>query len=213
VSVAVKICGLSTAEAVTAAVEGGAAMVGFVFFPPSPRSLEPERAAELAALVPDHVTKVALTVDADDALFDAVVAHLDPGILQLHGKEGPARMMVLRQRYGREIMKAVAISGPGDVVRARRYEDSADRLLFDAKPPKGATRPGGNALVFDWAVLAGETWSKPWMLAGGIHAGNLAEAVEVSGAAMVDVSSGVEDTPGVKNTGKIREFLALAASL
>ncbi|MCP5370324.1 MAG: phosphoribosylanthranilate isomerase [Hyphomicrobiales bacterium] len=212
-TVHVKICGLSTAEAVAAAVAGGAAMVGFVFFPPSPRSLTPARAAELAAAVPAGVAKVALTVDADDALIDTVVAHLRPDILQLHGHESPARIAALRARHGLEIMKAVAIAGPGDVVRARGYESCVDRLLFDAKPPKDATRPGGNALVFDWALLADEHWSRPWMLAGGIDAGNLAEAVEVSGAAMVDVSSGVEDAPGVKNPQKIRDFLALAATL
>jgi phosphoribosylanthranilate isomerase len=212
-SLEVKICGLATEDAVAAAVDGGAAYVGFVFFPPSPRSIEPARQAALAAQVPSAVTKVALTVDADDAWLDAIVSGGAVDMLQLHGAEPPERVAAVKARHGLPVMKAVAISGLGDVAVARTYETTADRLLFDARPPKGATRPGGNALAFDWRLLGGEDWRLPWMLAGGLDADNLAEAVTTSGAAAVDVSSGVEDRPGAKNLAEIRRFLAAAAAL
>ncbi|MCB2102016.1 MAG: phosphoribosylanthranilate isomerase [Rhodobacterales bacterium] len=209
----VKICGLMTAPAVDWAVEAGAALVGFVFFPPSPRSLAPEAAAPLIAAVPPPVTPTALVVDADDAWLDAVVAVARPRMLQLHGKETPERVAQVKARYGLPVMKAWAVAEPADVQAARAYEGVADRLLFDAKPPKGATRPGGNALAFDWALLAGTSWAVPWMLAGGLEPGNVAQAVAVSGARAVDVSSGVEDAPGVKNLEKIRAFLAAVKGL
>ena len=212
-SLEVKICGLATEAAVAAAVAGGARYVGFVFFPPSPRSIEPTRQAALAAAVPAGVTKVALTVNADDAWLDAIVTGGAIDMLQLHGSEAPERVTEIKDRFGLPTMKAVAISGPDDVQVARSYEAAADRVLFDAKPPAGATRPGGNALAFDWRMIAGQDWHLPWMLAGGLDADNLAEAVAMSGATMVDVSSGVEDRPGEKNVDEIRRFLAAAATL
>jgi len=208
----VKICGLMTEEAVSAAVAGGARFVGFVFFPPSPRSLTPASAAELTGAVLAGVTKVALTVDAEDDYLNAIVASASIDMLQLHGVETPERVADIRARHGLPVMKAVAIAGSDDIARARTYEAVADRLLFDTRPPEGATRPGGNALAFDWELIRGETWRRPWMLAGGLSADNVAEAVRVSGAPAVDVSSGIEDAPGVKNISKIKAFLEAAAS-
>jgi phosphoribosylanthranilate isomerase len=212
-AVEAKICGLKDAASLEAAAEGGAAMVGFVFFPPSPRSIEPAEQAKLAAFVPKDIPKVGLVVDADDGLLDRLVGEARLDMLQLHGLENPERVQAIRARYGLPVIKAVAISGFKDIVLGRDYEAVADRLLFDARPPKGATRPGGNAVAFDWMLLKDQPWHKPWLLAGGIHEGNVAEAVAASGARMVDVSSGVEDRPGVKNPEKIRRFLALARSL
>ena len=207
---AVKICGLMSADAVDASVEAGADMVGFVFFPPSPRSLSVADAAALTARVPDHVMRVALSVDADDALLDAIAADAGVDMMQFHGHEPFERISEVRDRYGLPVMKAVAISGPEDVTRGHAYADVADRLMFDAKPPKDATRPGGNALSFDWQLIAGESWSKPWILAGGLTPQNVADAIAASGATAVDVSSGVEDAPGVKNPEDIRGFIAAA---
>jgi len=203
-----KICGLMAADAVAAAVEAGAAMVGFVFFPPSPRSVSIEACAALTATVPAGVTKVALSVDADDALVADIANRAGVDMMQLHGRETPARTAQVRETFGLPVIKAVAIAGPDDVARARDYEAAADMLMFDAKPPKEATRPGGNALAFDWKLIAGERWAKPWILAGGLTPENVAEAIRISGAPAVDVSSGVEDSPGVKNAAKIRAFLA-----
>ena len=207
---AVKICGLMSADAVDAAVEAGADMVGFVFFPPSPRSLSVADAAALTARVPDQVTCVALSVDADDPLLDAIVADAGVDMMQFHGHESLERVTEVRDRYGLPVMKAVAIAGPEDVTQALAYADVADRLMFDAKPPKGATRPGGNALAFDWQLIAGASWSKPWILAGGLTPENVADAIAASGATAVDVSSGVEDASGAKNPEKIRDFIAAA---
>ncbi|MCU0837924.1 MAG: phosphoribosylanthranilate isomerase [Rhodospirillales bacterium] len=209
----VKICGLTTAEAVDAAVEGGARWVGFVFFPPSPRSLTPAQAAPLAARVRDPVIRVALTVDAEDAVLDAILAAVRIDLLQLHGDEPPARAAAIRARYGLPVMKALAITDAADLDRADAYADAVDRLLFDARPPPGATRPGGNARSFDWSLLRRRSFARPWLLAGGLDAGNLAAAVAASGARAVDVSSGVEAAPGVKSAVKIRELLALARTL
>ncbi len=206
-TVKAKICGLMNEDAVDAAVEAGAAMTGFVFFPPSPRSLSPERAAELTDRVPADVIKVALSVDANDELLAEITASAGVDMMQLHGSETPDRVAEIRARFGLPVMKAVAISGPQDVVRAHTYEPVVDYLMFDARPPKDATRPGGNALAFDWNLIAGEAWMKPWVLAGGLTPGNVGEAIRISGAQAVDVSSGVEDTPGVKNVGKIQDFL------
>ncbi len=209
----VKICGLNSRESVAAAVEGGASFAGFVFFPASPRSLSPVAAAGLMAEVPPAVLKVGLVVDADDGLIEEIISRTSLDILQFHGQEPPGRVAEVKKRFGREVMKAIPISAPGDIAAARAYEQAADRLLLDARPPEGATRPGGNALAFDWELIAGETWSKPWLLAGGLDAGNVGEAVRISGAVAVDVSSGVEDAPGVKNPDKIREFLAVARKI
>ena len=209
----VKICGLRTTEAVAAAVDGGARYLGFVFFPPSPRHLEPAVAASLAAAVPPSVKRVGLVVNADDVTLEALLAACPLDMLQLHGHETPARAAAIRARFGLPILKALPISDAGDVQAARIYEEVADLLLFDARPPKDATRPGGNALAFDWTLLAGTSWKRPWLLAGGLHAGNLAEAVRLSGARAVDVSSGVEDSPGVKSLARIRAFLDAARGL
>lgn len=209
-TVAVKICGLMQAEHVDAAVDADAALTGFVFFPPSPRSLDVAQAAALTARVPDTVRKVALTVDADDALLDAIVDGAGVDMLQLHGKETPERVDAIRKIYGLPVIKAVPISTAEDVDAARAYETHADYLMFDAKPPKHATRPGGNAETFDWDLLAGATWVVPWFLAGGLDVANVADAVRLTGAPYVDVSSGVEDAPGVKSADKIRAFIAAA---
>jgi len=211
--VAVKICGLGTTEAVTAAVDGGAAMVGFVFFDRSPRAITADQLGGLVAGVPGTIIRVGLFVDAVEADINAAVATGGLDMLQLHGSETPDDVARLKRRFGLPVMKAVGVSGPRDLDIARTYEPVVDRLLFDARPPKGASRPGGNALAFDWQVIKGATWAVPWLLAGGINVENLAEAVQISGATMVDVSSGVEVAPGVKSVVKIRHFLSLAATL
>lgn len=212
-SIDVKICGLSDPAAVASAVEGGAAMVGFVFFPASPRYLTPEQAAGLTGAVPDGIIRVALTVDADDALLAGIAATAGVDMLQLHGQETPGRVKDIRARFGLPVMKVIPVAAAADVAAADDYEDVADRFLFDAKPPEDATRPGGNAEAFDWSLLKDNPCRKPWMLAGGLSAENLGLAVKTSGAQTVDVSSGVEDAPGVKSIDKIRAFLAVANSL
>ncbi|HEV2185889.1 MAG TPA: phosphoribosylanthranilate isomerase [Stellaceae bacterium] len=212
-SVAAKICGLSSEEAIEAAVEGGAAYVGFVFYPPSPRSVTPARAGALCAAVSAGVQRVGMFVDAADAVIEATLAAAALDILQFHGSETPERVAEVKRRFGRRVMKAVAIAGPDDLAVAARYEDAADLLLFDAKPPPGATRPGGNGLVFDWRLIAGRDWRLPWLLSGGLTAELLPEAVRISGAKAVDVSSGVERKPGDKDLAKIRAFLEVARGL
>jgi phosphoribosylanthranilate isomerase len=212
--VAAKICGLSTEEAVTAAVSGGAAYLGFVFYPPSPRAVTPRRAAELCAGVPAGIARVGLFVDAGDGAIEAALAAAPLDILQFHGAEPPDRVAAAKLRFGRPVMKAVAIAGLEDVTSAGRYEGAADLLLFDAKPPPVADAlPGGNGLAFDWALIAGRPWRVPWMLSGGLTAELLPEAVRISGCAAVDVSSGVETRPGIKDPEKIRAFLAAAQAL
>jgi len=213
-SIKAKICGLSSEATVAAAVEGGAAYIGFVFYPPSPRAVSPERAAALCAAVPPGVQRVGMFVDADDAAIAAVLDLVPLDILQFHGQEGPDRVAEVKARFARPVMKAIAIAGPEDVHTASHYEDRADMLLFDAKPPLRADAlPGGNGLVFDWRLIADRRWRLPWMLSGGLTAELLPEAVQVSGAATVDVSSGVERRPGDKDPDKIREFLAVVRSL
>lgn len=213
-TVRAKICGLNDAAAVRAAVDGGTAFVGFVFYPVSPRAVTPELAVELAALVPDGIGKVGLFVDADDATVDAALA-VPLDILQLHGKETPERVAELRRQTGVRVMKVFPVSGSVDVERAAAYYDAVDWLMFDAKPPKDMknTLPGGNAVAFDWTLLGDRAFLLPWMLAGGLRADNVAEAVRLSGARVVDTSSGVEDRPGVKNPAKIAEFLKAVATL
>ncbi len=214
-TVAAKICGLNSRAAVAAAVEGGASHVGFVFYPPSPRSLEPPAAAALAALVPPAIVKVGLFVDADDETLARVTAAVALDMLQLHGHETPSRVADIKRRFARPVMKAISVAGPADIDGAQAYAGVADWLLFDAKPPKdmAGALPGGNALAFDWTLVGARSWPLPWMLSGGLHVGNLAEAVRISHASAVDVSSGVEDRPGVKNPAKIRAFLAAARAL
>ncbi|HTN97484.1 MAG TPA: phosphoribosylanthranilate isomerase [Nordella sp.] len=214
-SVQVKICGLLTPETVKAAVEAGADYIGFNFYPRSPRYVTPEKAAELAALMPASVLKVALAVDADDATLDAIMAALDPDILQLHGDETSQRLVELKSRYGVTLMKAIPIAGPEDPIKSEIYRDSADLLLFDAKPPKSMKNalPGGNGLAFDWSLLAGQKPEIPWMLSGGLTVDNVREAIEATGAEAVDVSSGVEDAPGRKNPELIRKFIQAAKAV
>ena len=209
-----KICGLNSPAAAVAAAAAGARFIGLVFYPPSPRAVTPAQAAALTALVPQQVGKVGLFVDPEDDAIAAVLREAPLTMLQLHGSESPARVAAIRQRFGLPVMKAIGVATPEDLGRAEDYLDVADWLLFDAKPPKepGAL-PGGNARAFDWRVLGGRSWSKPWMLSGGLTAANLAEAVRITGAAVVDVSSGVEDRPGVKNPDRIRAFLEKAAAL
>ena len=208
-SAAVKICGLKSPEAIEAAIEGGAAYLGFNFYPTSPRSLTPEAAARLAAAVPANVAKVALVVDAEDRLLDEIAEALSPDIFQLHGHETPERVAGIKARNGRQVMKVVSIATEADVAAARAYEGVADLLMFDAKPPPGGL-PGGNGLAFDWRLLKDAQWSLPWMLAGSLTPETVAEAIRSTGATRVDVASGVEDRPGVKSPDKIRRFLAAA---
>ncbi len=202
-----KICGLSTADTLSAAVESGAAYVGFVFFPPSPRSLELSVARALALDVPPGVAKVALTVDADDAFIDSLTEAVPLDMLQLHGSETPQRAREIRERARLPVMKAIGISDADDVARIGLYEKAVDQILVDARPPKNGKLPGGNGLFFDWTLIADRRWSVPWMLAGGLTHENVAEAVALTGARQVDVSSGVESAPGVKDTDLVRRFL------
>ena len=208
-----KICGLSTEEAVAAASAGGAAFLGFVFYPPSPRAVTPRQAARLCTGVPSGIARVGLFVDADDRAIEATLEEAPLEMLQFHGSETPDRVAAAKLRFRRPVMKAVAITGTEDVLGAVRYQDVADLLLFDAKPHHPDALPGGNGLAFDWELLAGRSWHVPWMLSGGLTAKSLAEAVRISGAAAVDVSSGVEGHPAVKDVEKIRAFLAAARAL
>jgi phosphoribosylanthranilate isomerase len=213
-SVAAKICGLSTEAAVAAAVDGGAAYVGFVFYAPSPRAVTPERAAALCAAVPSGVWRVGLFVDADDAAIRAVLDAAPIDMLQFHGGESPDRVAEAKLRFHRPVMKAVPIAAAEDVLAADRYQEATDMLLFDAKPPRRVDAlPGGNGLAFDWRLIAGRRWRRPWMLSGGLNAELLPEAVRLSGANAVDVSSGVERGPGDKDPDKIREFLRVVRGL
>jgi phosphoribosylanthranilate isomerase len=200
-----KVCGLSTPASVDAAVAAGASFVGFVFFPPSPRHLEPAAAAALMARVPTGTAKVAVLVDADDALIDAVLA---AGIdtLQLHGAETPERLAAVRARTGRPVWRAAGVATRADVAAAIAGAGPADRLLLDAKAPKGATLPGGNGLSFDWRLLDGVAIPLPWGLSGGLDAGNVGAACRLLRPGFVDVSSGIEDQPGVKSVSKINAF-------
>lgn len=212
-AVSVKICGINDIDAMEAAVDGGADLVGLVFFPPSPRAVTVEEAADLTELVPEGVLKVGLFVDADDRLLDGVLTQVRLDLLQFHGTESPERVEAVRLEYGLPVMKALGVSAAADLAAADAFAEVADRLLFDAKAPPGALLPGGNAASFDWRLLAGRRWPLPWMLAGGLDAGNLAEAVRLSGARAVDVSSGVEEAPGRKSPDKIRAFLEAARRL
>jgi phosphoribosylanthranilate isomerase len=214
-TVRAKICGLKTAAAVDAAVSGGAAYIGLMFYAPSPRYVTPNDAAGLAKLIPQTIAKVGVFVDPDDDLLAATLKTCPLELLQLHGRETPQRVAELRGRFSIPVMKAVQVAGEADLDRARAYEGVADRLLFDAKPPKTMpdALPGGNALAFDWQLLAGVSWSLPWMLSGGLDAGNVAQAVAISKAREVDVSSGVETAPGEKDPGRIAAFLKQVNSL
>lgn len=214
-SIEVKICGLSTPETMSAAVEAGAEFVGAVFYPPSPRSVTPEQAAALLNPVGDRAVKVGLFVDADDSLIAGILRTVPLDLLQLHGSESVERVAAIRKTFGLQVMKVIKIRGADDVARVDDYLEVSDRILFDAAPPADRENalPGGNAVSFDWSYLKGRSYPKPWMLAGGLTVENLAQAVELSGAAALDVSSGVEDRPGVKNPDKIRAFVERAKSL
>lgn len=213
-SLSVKICGLSTEETIEAAIGAGAGLVGFVFYPPSPRAVTPEQAARLVRPVPSRVTKVGLFVDPDDALLDRTLTLAGLDMIQLHGLEPPERVAQIRERFRRPVMKAIRVGTAADVEVAQRYLTVADRLLFDAQPPKRADAlPGGNGEPFDWSLLAGRAWPLPWMLSGGLAIGNITEAVRTTGAPAIDVSSGVETSPGIKDVGLIRDFIATARML
>ncbi len=209
--ISVKICGLTAPDHVRAAADAGARYVGFVFFPKSPRHLKVEVAAELAHLVPVGIAKVALTVNASDEELDRILSAVPLDMLQLHGKESPDRVAEVRERFGLPVMKAIGIAEPEDLAAIDLYSEVADQLLIDAKPPRNSELPGGNGLAFDWRLLAGRKyWRRPWMLAGGLTPENVSEAVRMTGARQVDVSSGVESAPGVKDPALIGAFIDAA---
>jgi phosphoribosylanthranilate isomerase len=209
-SLIVKICGLSTRETLDVALGAGADMVGFVFFPPSPRHLSLEMARELGRQAKGRASKVALTVDADDATLANIVEALQPDILQLHGKETVARLRDIKQKFGLPAMKAIAVETSADLASLPGYAVVADRILFDARAPKGATRPGGLGSVFDWHVLEKLDLKPPFMVSGGLNAANVTEAVRITRAGGVDISSGVERAPGIKDPEMIGAFIRAA---
>lgn len=202
----IKICGITTQDALDAAIRARASHVGFNFFPPSPRFLPLADASALAEQAQDRITRVGVFVDADDDFIAQALAAARLDAIQLHGAEDAARVASLRQRFGVPVWKVIAIAGPGDVAKADRYSGAADFILFDAKTPKGAALPGGLGLAFDWTLLAAWKGPLPWGLAGGLSPANVAEALHRTGAGMVDVSSGVESAPGVKDAELIRTF-------
>lgn len=210
-----KICGINTQVVLEAAIRGGARYIGLVFYPPSPRYVTLEQAASLAAAAPADIAKVGLFVDADDAMLTGTLAKVDLDYLQLHGSETPARVAEIKQRFAKPVIKACPIAETGDVDAALAYADVADRLLFDAREPKGLadSLPGGNGLIFDWRLLGERQFPLPWMLSGGLTAENLGAAVRLTHAPAVDVSSGVESGRGVKDPAKIAAFLKAAAAL
>jgi len=214
----VKICGLSTPETVQAAVDGGAAFLGLNFFQRSPRYVSPDTAARLAALArrdgprkPPSI--VAITVDADDAEIDRIVAALNPDFVQLHGKETPARAQAISARTGVRLIRALAVSEQSDIEAAARWDGVVEHLLFDARPPAGSALPGGTGARFDWTLLAGRRFRRPHFLAGGLNPWNVGEALRLSGAPLADVSSGVERGPGIKDGPLITAFLDAVRSL
>jgi phosphoribosylanthranilate isomerase len=207
----IKICGLSTPDTLAATIDAGVDMVGFVFFAPSPRNLSMEQASTLGRQAQGKTLKVALSVDADDAFIDAMIEAARPDLLQLHGHETPDRVRALKARTGLPIIKAIHVSGLGDLAACALYED-ADLLIFDARPPKGAALPGGNGAAFDWTVLERVQIKTPWMLSGGLGIHNVEEALAVTRAHGLDVSSGVECAPGVKDVDMIARFVAQSRS-
>ncbi|MGM4894735.1 phosphoribosylanthranilate isomerase [Tardiphaga sp. 839_C3_N1_4] len=209
-SLIVKICGLSTPETLDAALVGGADMVGFVFFPPSPRHVTLDVARALGKQAKGRAAKVALSVDADDADLENSIDALKPDILQLHGKESVARVRDIKQKFSLPVMKALAVETRADLAALPGYAAVCDRILFDAKPPKDATRPGGLGAVFDWHLLEGLDLKLPFMVSGGLTAANVAEALRITRAGGVDISSGVESAPGIKDPDMIRAFIRAA---
>jgi len=206
----VKICGLSTSGTLEAALDAGADMVGFVFFEASPRHIGLGAARELGRIAKGRAVKVALTVDADDATFENIIETLQPAILQLHGHESVARVRDIKQKFGLPVMKAIPVATSGDLASLPGYAAAADRILFDARAPKDATRPGGLGVPFDWHLMDGIKLEIPFMVSGGLTIGNVAEAIRVTRTVGVDVSSGVESAPGVKDVDMIRAFIRTA---
>jgi phosphoribosylanthranilate isomerase len=206
----VKICGLRTAADVQAVARAGAAYAGFNFFQKSPRSVTVAEARLLALVAPEGLCKVALVVDADDGTLDGIVEGMPVDMLQLHGHETPERVAEVRARYGLPVMKVIGVADEGDLAGLMEMSLVADQIMVDAKPPKGAVLPGGNGLAFDWRLLVGRRWLRPWMLAGGLTPANVAEAIRLTGAVQVDVASGVESAPGVKDHARIAAFVAAA---
>jgi phosphoribosylanthranilate isomerase len=205
--VAVKICGITTPDAVDAAVAAGAVYGGLVFHPKSPRNLDIERAATLARLMRGKLKVVTLLADPSDEQLAVVAAQVAPDFLQLHGGESARRVAYVRAKFNTPIIKALPVAEAADLAAAAEYENVADLLMFDARAPKGAERPGGHGAAFDWKILAGRSFAKPWFLAGGLDPENVARAIELSGAEMVDVSSGVESAPGIKDPLRVQSFI------
>ncbi|MEM9967282.1 MAG: phosphoribosylanthranilate isomerase [Pseudomonadota bacterium] len=208
----IKICGLTAAQDIDAAAAAGAHYVGFVFFEKSPRYVAPATAATLAQKVPANIRKVGLVVDPSDQFLAELMGQVPLDMVQLHGEETPHRVEAVKSISGRPVMKAVGVSGASDVARLKAYFGVADQILVDAKPPEGSDLPGGNGLTFDWQLIARRDWPIPWMLAGGLTAANVAQAVQLTGAPQVDVSSAVESAPGVKDPARIATFCAAALS-
>lgn len=208
-----KICGLSTPAAVETAIGGGASHIGYIFFAKSPRNISPDDAAVLAKLARDKVIQTVVTVNADDAFLDEIVDKVSPDLLQLHGSETPERIREIKDRFGLPVMKAFSIRESQDLDNTKAYEGVADQFLFDAKPPKGADLPGGNGISFDWNLLRDFTSATPYMLSGGLDADNIEEAILRSGATAIDLSSGVESAPGIKDIAKIETLLKIVSDL
>lgn len=207
-TVAIKFCGLSRPADIEAAATAGARYVGFVFFPKSPRAVTPEQARALALAVPVGIAKVGLVVDPSDGELDTLLAQVPLDMLQLHGHETPQRVAAVKKRYGLPVMKAIGIATAGDLPEIDAFGAVADQLMVEAKPPKGADRPGGNATTFDWSLIAQRRWPVPWMLAGGLTVENVAQAVKTTSTRQVDLSSGVESAPGVKDASMMAAFAA-----
>ncbi|GHD17122.1 phosphoribosylanthranilate isomerase [Tianweitania populi] len=208
----IKICGLSTPETVNAALDGGASHIGFIFFTKSPRNVSAETAGALRQAARGRAQAVVVTVNADDDALDDIVSAVEPDVLQLHGSETPERVSAVKARYGLPVMKALSISTADDLVRAQSFAGIADRLLFDAKPPKGAELPGGNGITFDWSLLATLDGSLPYMLSGGLNASNVGDALARVHPSGLDISSGVESAPGIKDVALIKAFFAAIRS-
>ena len=206
----VKLCGLTLPSDIAVAAKSGAAYIGLNFFPKSPRYVDFQKAADLAAAVPAGICKVALTVNADNAMLDALTTAVPVDMLQLHGSETPERVAEIKARYGLPVMKVIGVADAGDLEALDVYNRVADQIMVDAKPPRTAELPGGNGLAFDWRLIAGRRWPVPWMLAGGLTAQNVAEAIRMTGAIQVDVASGIESAPGIKDPAKIVAFLDAA---
>ncbi len=208
----IKICGLSTPETVAAALDGGASHVGFIFFPKSPRNVSPRTAAALRQAALGRAQTVAVTVDASDELLDEIVSAMQPDMLQLHGKESPERVAEVRKRFSLPVMKALSVAGPSDLLPIQGYRGVAEKMLLDAKAPKGSELPGGNGVSFDWGLLAALDQGLDYMLSGGLNAGNVGEALRIANPPGLDVSSGVESSPGTKDPALIEAFFEAVAA-